>query len=249
MTITFVILAVTIGLFIWGKLRADIVALLSMLALYFTGVISVNQALSGFADSAVIMIAVLFVVGEGLTHTGITSWLGARMMTLSHGRSKPLLLWMMGFGAAVSGFMSNTAATAALMPAVVAAAWGVGSVPAKFLMPLSFAAITGGLLTLMGTPPNVVVSETLTHGGFAPFGFFDFASGRSAARLCGPDLHGHPGPTVAARPHNRAKTAGLEHDSGRVSRCLFAPRQTVPAAGTSHVTHSQQDPCRSGIGA
>ena len=81
----------------------------------------------------------------------------------------------MGFGAAVSGFMSNTAATAALMPAVVAAAWGVGSVPAKFLMPLSFAAITGGLLTLMGTPPNVVVSETLTHGGFAPFGFFDFA--------------------------------------------------------------------------
>lgn len=175
MITTFTILAVTIGLFIWGKPRADIVALLSLLALYLAGVISVGQALAGFADSAVIMIAVLFVVGEGLTHTGITSWLGARMMAWSRRRPKLLLLWMMGFGATVSGFMSNTAATAALMPAVVSAAWGVGSVPAKFLMPLSFAAITGGMLTLMGTPPNVVVSETLGSAGYAPFGFFDFA--------------------------------------------------------------------------
>lgn len=175
MTITFTILAITIGLFIWGKPRADIVALLSLLALYLTGVISVNQSLAGFSDSAVIMIAVLFVVGEGLTHTGITSWLGARMMAWSRRRPRLLLLWMMGFGALVSGFMSNTAATAALMPAVVAAAWGVGSVPAKFLMPLSFAAITGGLLTLMGTPPNVVVAETLGNAGYEPYGFFDFA--------------------------------------------------------------------------
>ena len=175
MTLTFVILVVTIGMFIWGKLRPDITALLSMLALYLFGIITLPQALGGFADSAVILIAALFVVGEGLTHTGITGWLGQKMMALSGRRSVLLLLWMMGFGAAVSGFMSNTAAVAALMPAVVAAAWGVGSVPAKFLMPLSFAAITGGLLTLMGTPPNIVAAEALSNAGYQPYGFFDFA--------------------------------------------------------------------------
>ncbi len=175
MLLTFAILVVTIALFIWGKPRADITALLSMLALYLSGIITLPQALGGFADSAVILIAALFVVGEGLTHTGITSWLGQKMMALSGRRPLLLLLWMMGFGAAVSGFMSNTAAVAALMPAVVAAAWGVGSVPAKFLMPLSFAAITGGLLTLMGTPPNIVAAEALSAAGYRPYGFFDFA--------------------------------------------------------------------------
>ena len=175
MITTFVILAITIVLFIWGKPRADIAALLSLLALYLSGIITVGQALSGFADSAVIMIAALFVVGEGLTHTGVTAWLGAKMMTLSGKRPAPLMLWMMGIGAALSGFMSNTAAVAALMPAVVTASWGVGSIPAKFLIPLSFAAITGGLLTLMGTPPNVVASEALVSAGYAPLGFFDFA--------------------------------------------------------------------------
>lgn len=175
MITTFVILAITIVLFIWGKPRADIAALLSMLALYLSGIITVGQALSGFADSAVIMIAALFVVGEGLTQTGVTAWLGAKMMTLSGKRPAPLMLWMMGIGAVLSGFMSNTAAVAALMPAVVTASWGVGSIPAKFLIPLSFAAITGGLLTLMGTPPNVVASEALVNAGYAPLGFFDFA--------------------------------------------------------------------------
>ena len=175
MTTTFVILAFTIGLFIWGKPRADIAALLSMLLLYFSGIITVGQALSGFADAAVIMIAALFIVGEGLTHTGVTAWLGAKMMSLSHKRPRLLLAWMMGIGSFVSGFMSNTAAVAALMPAVIRAAWGVGSIPAKFLIPLSFAAITGGLLTLMGTPPNVVASQALVDAGYAPIGFFDFA--------------------------------------------------------------------------
>lgn len=175
MLTTFLILAITIALFIYGKPRADIVALLSLLALFLTGTITTGQALAGFADSAVILIAILFVVGEGLTHTGLTGWLGGKMLALARRRPRRLLAWMMGFGALVSGFMSNTAAVAALLPAVSTAAWGVGSVPAKFLMPLSFAAITGGLLTLMGTPPNVVASEALAGAGYTPFGFFDFA--------------------------------------------------------------------------
>lgn len=175
MLLTFAVLLITIILFIWGKPRADVTALLSLLALYLTGIIDTSQALSGFGNSTVILIAALFIVGEGLTQTGLTSWLGARIILLSRRRPNRLSLWMMGIGAALSGFMSNTGAVAALMPAVVSAAWGVGSVPAKFLMSLSFAAMTGGLLTLMGTPPNVVVAEALSTGGFSPFGFFDFS--------------------------------------------------------------------------
>lgn len=175
MTTTFVILAITIALFIWGKPRADITALLSMLALYLSGVITSGQMLSGFSDSAVILIATLFVVAEGLTQTGITGWLGAKMLHLSRQQPRLLLLWMMGISLVVSSFMSNTATVAALMPAVVAAAWGVGSTPSKFLIPLSFITITGGLLTLMATPPNVIASEALVSAGYAPIGFFDFA--------------------------------------------------------------------------
>lgn len=175
MATTFVILAITIVLFIWGKPRADITALLSMLALYLSGIITSGQMLSGFADAAVIMIATLFVVSEGLTQTGITGWLGAKMMNLSHRQPRLLLLWMMGISLVVSSFMSNTATVAALMPAVVAAAWGVGSTPSKYLIPLSFITITGGLLTLMATPPNIIASEALVNAGYAPIGFFDFA--------------------------------------------------------------------------
>ncbi|MFN3334784.1 MAG: SLC13 family permease, partial [Caldilinea sp.] len=90
MILTFVILAVTILLFVFTKLRADLVALLSLLALYFTGILTSSQALAGFADSTTIMIAALFVVGEGLSRTGVTAWLGQQLMV--HAGGDPLRL-------------------------------------------------------------------------------------------------------------------------------------------------------------
>lgn len=174
MYLTFAILAITIALFVWGKLRSDVVALLALLALYLTNILDLPQTLAGFGDSTVIMIAALFVVGEGLSQSGATAWLSSRLRSLAGGRPVRLLVAMMIIAASLSAFMSNTGAVAALMPAVVAAAWSVGSVPAKYLMPLALAANSGGMLTLTGTPPNIVVADSLTSAGFAPFGFFEF---------------------------------------------------------------------------
>jgi len=175
MTTTFVILGVTIVLFVWGRWPADLVALLSLLALALSGVIGTSDALAGFGNPTVVMIAALFVVGEGLSRTGVTGWGGQRLLEAARGSNIRLLVVVMAGTAGLSAFISNTGTVATLLPAVVAAAWTVGSVPSKFLMPLAFAANTGGLLTLTGTPPNIVVAQTLEQSGLRPFSFFEFA--------------------------------------------------------------------------
>ena len=175
MTTTFIILGVTIVLFVWGRWSPDLVALLSLLALALSGVIGTGDALAGFGNPTVVMIAALFVVGEGLSRTGVTGWGGKQLLKAARGSKIRLLVVVMIGTALLSAFISNTGTVATLLPAVVAAAWVVGSVPSKFLMPLAFAANTGGLLTLTGTPPNIVVAQTLEQSGLRPFSFFEFA--------------------------------------------------------------------------
>jgi len=175
MTATFVILGVTIVLFVWGRWPPDLVALLSLLALALSGVIGTSDALAGFGNPTVVMIAALFVVGEGLSRTGVTGWGGKRLLELARGSQNRLLVVVMAGTAVLSAFISNTGTVATLLPAVVAAAWAVGSVPSKYLVPLAFAANTGGLLTLTGTPPNIVVAQTLEQSGLRPFSFFEYA--------------------------------------------------------------------------
>lgn len=174
MLITFIVLGVTILLFIWGRFPVELVALLSLLALILTGVLDVTQALSGFGDSTVVMIAALFVVGEGLSRTGVTGWLGEQLLRWAGGSEIRLLVLMMLGAAGLSAFISNTGTVATLLPAVVAASWRIGSNPSRFLIPLSFAASTGGLLTLTGSPPNIIVADALAEGGYQPFGYFEF---------------------------------------------------------------------------
>lgn len=175
MILTFIILGITITLFIYGKPRADVVALLSLLALVLTGILTAGQALAGFSDSTVLLIAALFVVSEGLSRTGVTAWLGNLLLQLAANSAGRLLVVMMIGAAGLSAFISNTGTVATLLPTITAAAWRVGSVPSKFLMPLAYATNTGGLLTLTGTPPNIVVADTLANAGYRPFGFFEFA--------------------------------------------------------------------------
>lgn len=175
MALTFVILAITILFFIFGRLRSDLVALLSLLALFLAGILSLDQVLAGFGNATVIMIAALFVVGDGLSRTGVTAWLGERMLAIAESSKLRLLVILMAGTALLSAFISNTGTVATLMPAVTSAAWYIGSMPSKFLMPLAFAANTGGLLTLTGTPPNIIINEILIGSGFNGFGYFEFS--------------------------------------------------------------------------
>lgn len=174
-TYTFVVLGLTISFFVWGKIRSDVIAIISLLALFLGGVLSTSQALSGFSNSTVVMIAALFVIGEGLSRTGITSWLSKQVILFAGEKTARILVVLMIGTAVLSAFISNTGTVATLLPATIAIAWSVNTLPSKLLIPLAYAANTGGLLTLTGTPPNIVVSDALINAGLTPFGFFEYA--------------------------------------------------------------------------
>ncbi len=168
------ILVITIGLFVWGKFTPDIVALMSMISLFLTGILTPAETLSGFSNPTVIMIAALFVIGEGIAQTGWTALAGKKFVEWA-GKSVPKLLVIVTLGAGVlSGFVSNTGTVATLMPLTISSAWSIGTLPSKMLMPVAFGSNTGGLLTLTGTPPNIIASNALIDAGFEGFSFFEF---------------------------------------------------------------------------
>ncbi|TBN06438.1 sodium-coupled transporter [Hyunsoonleella flava] len=169
------ILVITIALFVWGKFTPDIVALLSMVTLFLTGILDATETLSGFSNPTVIMIAALFIIGEGLSQTGWTALAGKKFVEWA-GKSVPKLLVIVSLGSGVlSGFVSNTGTVATLMPLTISSAWSIGTLPSKMLMPVAFGSNTGGLLTLTGTPPNIIASNALVEGGYEGFSFFEFA--------------------------------------------------------------------------
>ncbi len=175
MYLLLIILGITIGLFIWGKFSPDIVALLSMISLFVFGILDAEETLSGFSNPTVIMIAALFIIGEGLSQTGWTAQAGQKFVEWA-GRSFPKLLIILTLGSGVlSGFVSNTGTVATLLPVTISSAWSIGTLPSKVLMPVAFGSNTGGLLTLTGTPPNIIVSNALEETGMEGFSFFEFS--------------------------------------------------------------------------
>lgn len=174
MTLMLTILIITILLFIWGKFTPDIVALISMLSLFFFGILNLQETLSGFSNPTVIMIAALFIIGEGLSQTGWTALAGEKFIKLA-GKSSTKLLLITTFGSGLlSGFVSNTGTVATLLPVTISSAWSIGTLPSKLLMPVAFGSNTGGLLTLTGTPPNIIVNNTMIESGMEGFSFFEF---------------------------------------------------------------------------
>jgi len=170
----FALLVTTVTLFIIDKIRMDLVALMVVVALAVSGVITPNEAVAGFGQSLVVMIAALFVVGEGLFRTGVAGAAGNWLLKVGGGSEVRLLLLLIPVVASLSAFMSSTGAVALFIPVVLSMARKSGMNPARLLMPLAFASLIGGMLTLIGTPPNVVVSGQMEAAGITPFGFFDF---------------------------------------------------------------------------
>ena len=169
-----IILTITIGLFVWGKYSPDVVALVSMLSLFLCGILNLNETLSGFSNPTVIMIASLFIIGEGLSQTGWTALAGKKLIGLAK-KSVPKLLIIITLGSGIlSGFVSNTGTVATLLPATISSAWSIGTMPSKILIPVAFGSNTGGLLTLTGTPPNIIANHALIEAGYDGFSFFEF---------------------------------------------------------------------------
>lgn len=172
--ITFTILLVAMVLFLSDKVRSDLVALLVLFALSVTGVLTTQEAFSGFSRSAVITIASIFVLAEGLQRTGVTEKVGTVLLRLGGSSESRLVIVVMAAGAFLSLFMNNIAAAAVLLPAVSGAARKADVRASRLLMPLAFATILGGTATLL-TTTNIVVSSLLREHGLEGFGMLDFA--------------------------------------------------------------------------
>lgn len=174
MLTTLLILALSAALFVSGKVRSDIVALCALIAMLVFHVLTPEEALSGFSNSVVVMMVGLFVVGGAIFQTGLAKMISSRLLKLAGQSELKLFLLVMLSTSAIGAFVSNTGTVALMLPIVVSLALNAGTQPARLLMPLAFASSMGGMMTLIGTPPNLVIDEVLTQAGYEPLGFFFF---------------------------------------------------------------------------
>ncbi|MDH8701908.1 di/tricarboxylate transporter [Dysgonomonadaceae bacterium PH5-43] len=174
MYITLGVLAFSAAFFVWGKIRSDIVALCALLALMLTSVLTVEEALSGFSNSIVIMMAALFIVGGGIFQTGLAKMISTKILALAGKSEKKLFLLVMLVTALIGSFVSNTGTVALMLPIVISLAAAAKTDSKRLLMPLAFASSMGGMMTLIGTPPNLIISGTLEDAGYGALSFFSF---------------------------------------------------------------------------
>ncbi len=169
------ILGVTFALFVSARFRLDLVAMASLLALYLAGLVDVEQALAGFSHPLVLMIAGLFIVGGALFRTGVADAAGRWLERHAGQDPRSLAIAVLLVAALLSAFISSTGTVAVLIPVVITLAEARRVSPSKLLIPLAFGSLFGGMLTLIGTPPNLVVSAARADAGLGAFGFFDFS--------------------------------------------------------------------------
>ncbi len=241
--VVFSILAAAVVLFVSDRVRLDVVALLVVLALVLSGVLTPQQALAGFGDPLVIMIAGLFVVSYAIVNTGIAAAVGRTLGRVA-GQSEPrMILAVMLATGVLSAFMSSTGTVAVMLPIAVAMAWRAKLSPSKLLLPVAYAALVGGMLTLISTPPNLVVSQALEGAGREPFGFFSFTLlgvvmlavttlfmvtlGRRALPATAPNT---PGPAGGAEDEALVEVAERYGLPTRLGRLTLAPDSPLVGA-------------------
>lgn len=174
MTATLIILFVASVFFAAGWVRSDIVAMCVLILLMVLGILTPQEALSGFSNPVVIMMIGLFVVGGAIFQTGLAKKVSGKMLRLSGNSELRLFLIVMLGTAFIGAFVSNTGTVALMMPIVVSLAAKTGANASQLLMPLAFSSSLGGMFTLIGTPPNLVIQETLVEAGYKPLSFFSF---------------------------------------------------------------------------
>lgn len=174
LALVLLLLAAAIVMFVANRPRMDAVALLMIVLMPFTGVLTINEALAGFSDPSIILIAGLFVIGEGLVRTGVARRLGDWLNATAGQSETRMLVLLMLCVSGLGAFMSSTAVVAIFIPVVLRICQNTGTAPSQLMMPLSVAALVSGMLTLVATTPNLVVHAELVRQGAEGFGFFTF---------------------------------------------------------------------------
>lgn len=174
MIITIAVLLLSVIFFISGKLRSDIVALCALVTLVVAGVLTPEEALSGFSSTVIIMMVGLFVVGGAIFQTGLAKMISSKLMKFAGNSEMKLFVLVMAVTSLMGAFVSNTGTVAIMIPIVVSMAMSVKMNPSRLLMPLAFASSMSGMMTLIGTPPNLVINDELVSNGFPGLGFFTF---------------------------------------------------------------------------
>ena len=192
------ILLAVIGVLVTEIMPLEVLAMLVLGILAVTGLVSPTESLAGFSNPAVVTIWAVFILSGGLTRTGIANILGRNLLKVAGTGDVRMILLIMVIAGGLSAFMNNVAVAALMLPVVMDIARKTGKSPSILLMPLAFGSLLGGLTTMIGTPPNILVSEALRTHGLTPFGLFDFTPvgvDRYGSRHAFYDLYRH---TVAA---------------------------------------------------
>ncbi|WP_027244303.1 SLC13 family permease [Leisingera daeponensis] len=182
--VLFALFAAVFGLLLWGRWRYDLVAFAALMAGVVLGVVPASEAFAGFGHAATLVVALVLIVSAGLVRSGAVFLITRTLVDSARGLGAHIAL-MGGVGAVLSAFMNNVAALALLMPVDIQTARKAGRAPGLSLMPLSFATILGGMVTLIGTPPNIIISAIREETLGEPFRMFDFAPVGGAAALAG----------------------------------------------------------------
>jgi len=178
------VLCCTLGLFVWGRWRYDLVALMALMAVLVGGVVPADQAFVGFGHPAVITVAAVLVISRALQHSDAIAWIVRRVTDAKLGASLQVGV-IAALVAALSGFMNNVGALALLMPVVLQIARKADRSPRELLMPLAFGSLLGGLVTMIGTPPNIIVATVRADYAAEAFGMFDFTPVGAAVAVVG----------------------------------------------------------------
>jgi di/tricarboxylate transporter len=179
------ILVAAIVLFVTERIRVDVVALMVLVGLALSGLVTPAEALSGFANLAVVTVWAVLILSAGLARTGVAGLIGRPVLRLAGDSEARLIATIMLLVGVLSGFMNDIGVAALMLPVVVDIARRTGRPPSRLLMPLAFAALLGGLNTLIGTPPNILVSEALRQHGLEPFHMFDYTPTGVVVMLAG----------------------------------------------------------------
>lgn len=235
------IFALTLALFVWDRIRYDIVAMASLMACVVVGLIKPDEAFSGFGNPAVITVAAVLVLSHALARSGAVELAGEKIGKFATSPSRNLIL-LCTVGAALSAFMNNVGALAIMMPVAIASARRHGYSPALILMPLSFATMLGGMMTLIGTPPNLLAAGYRERYGQEAFGFFDFTPVGLAVTVCGIAFMALAARFLLPSDRQGEKSAMEQFDIGHyVTEVRLPEKSTLAGLSAREVEEKNQD--------